>query len=1803
MCRYLFVFLWIALIAISSKVYGSHAMGTDITYECVGPNQYRITLSFYRDCSGIPAPASMIVNYFAPSCGISQGSYSVSLASQTTIEVSPLCPAQINQSRCNGGTLPGVQQVIYSGIITLPAQCSEWVVSYAECCRNTANNIQNAQSYDLFAYATINNTGGLCDNSPVFTTLPVPFVCANVPFYYNHGAVDIDGDSLVYELIQPLGSYTNPVPYAGTYGVNNPLSTTAAGAFAFDSLTGQMSFTPDIQQVAVITIRVLAYRNGVLVGSTMRDIQVVVLPTNLCANQPPDISPITNISGGGFINGSTIQMCPNSPLTFDVTVTDAGGDNVNMSSNATSAIPGSTFSVMGSGATVTGRFTWVPTVADTGFHPFQITYSDDGCPVSTPQTVTFVIYVFDRVEAGGDQVFCGLPLQLNAIGGSFFNWTPIAGLSNPNINNPLASPSVSTMYYVTSDCGVDSVFVDVQPPYTLNAGNDTSICLNSLVQLNPTVSHPSYGPFIYLWSPGTGLSGIQIANPIASPPATTTYTLTAISAQGCIRRDTITINIAGVAPNVTASADPVTVCPGGFTQLNLSTSPTSCGISAFPCNTPPEIFTAGTGTLMTGTGTPYEGFWHDGRVQYLYRASELNALGISGGTLTQIAFNIGDKASSQPYNNFTIKVGCTNLNVITGFVTTGMSTVFGPASYLTTSGWNTHTFTNPYDWDGTSNLLVEVCFDNNSFTQDDDVYYTNTSFQSVAYTFTDGAVGCNLTSSTISSNRPNTRFSVCKQTVNNAIITWNPSTGLNNPASPNPVAQVFGTTTFIASVNQGGCEGQGFVTVNVDTTVRVEAFGDTSLCQQIPVQLSANAIGTPSPIQLACGINGTPVSTPMIYSVAGGTGVTANPTPFSGNFHDGRMQILFRKAELNATGMERGIITNLAFEVAFKNTNLPFNGFTIKMGCTALDVLDNSFAPNLDIVFNPKSVSTVVGWNTFNFDNPYDWDGFSNLIFEICFDNNNFILDDIISFTPTAYRSVNHASADWTAGCILTTPTGSSNRPNVRLSVSPPPPGVFTYSWSPATGLSDLNSQFPISNATTTTTYVVTVTDGICIAADSVTINYYTGYNVNLFGSNVGCDGAADGNIVSLPNGGVAPYDFEWSTGKIVNDVLSDTIYNLPPGVYSVTLTDNNGCNADGSITLTVPPPLSISIAQTDVSCAGEADGTALVTGTGGTIPYNYLWSNTDTSQQVTQLIAGNYQVILTDASGCSITDGITIIEPAVITAVIDVTNVSCFKYTDGSATAIPGGGTSPFTFSWSDNDNQTQASANNLPAGNYSVTITDSRNCFITEQAIITEPDSFGIIVSTIDVSCFNGTDGSASASVMGDIVNYIFTWNTAPPRIGATTSGLPAGQIVLSVADTSGCIINSTLTIGEPSQIVLSSSATDALCFGASDGTATVTIISGGTAPFQYEWSNLMPGNSITGLSAAVYDVTVEDVNGCIEVDTVEVNEPAALAIVSTSLDVSCNGLNDGSAQVDVTGGTPSYSYQWNLPGVSGNAVSALQSGDYSVTITDQNNCVDSTSFTIIEPSAIVITNVEITRPCAGASTGVITLTASGGTPVYYYSINGTDAASSPLFTGLEEGTYRIELTDDRGCDADTTVSLIAFDTVSVSFNPESVQINLGQETQLDPIISPANQVYSFSWEPATGLSCTDCPNPIASPVITTPYELTVFDENNCPFSEKVIVEVANDLIVLVPNAFSPNGDGVNDFLYVYGVSIASVNFRIFNRWGEKVFETNNPGEGWDGTYRGKKLASDVYVYYVEAIFEDGQEKQIKGSVTIYK
>ncbi len=409
----------------------------------------------------------------------------------------------------------------------------------------------------------------------------------------------------------------------------------------------------------------------------------------------------------------------------------------------------------------------------------------------------------------------------------------------------------------------------------------------------------------------------------------------------------------------------------------------------------------------------------------------------------------------------------------------------------------------------------------------------------------------------------------------------------------------------------------------------------------------------------------------------------------------------------------------------------------------------------------------------------------------------------------------------------------------------------------------------------------------------------------------------------------------------------------------------------------------------------------------------------------------------------------------------------------------------------------------------------------------------------------------------------------------------------------------------------------ATMTSCNGSSDGSITLTM-NGGQPPYIYTYTNpdgtttgsgnIDPGDPIviTGLPADFYVFTVTDDYGNQIFVDVTVTEPTAITTTTNqTLEVSCYGLADAEATALANGGTPNYIYTWEN-GMTGQNVSGLDAGWHVITITDANNCATMDSIFITEPDPL-LANTTIQDPnCPNSNDGLILVDSIiGGSAPYLYALNGNPLSGSSLFGNLSSGTYSVQVEDTDGCTVEIdNIELAEPDAVALS-HPTLEPITLGESTTLDLTIDGAYD--SLVWSPAVGLSCTDCIDPVADPLVSTTYSVTVFYGNGC-FEVLQARVTIQDPQVFVPNIFTPNTDGTNEFVPVFaGSGVERINvFRIFNRWGEMVYEAtnffpNDPTQGWDGTFKGKKLNPAVFVYFLEAQFIDGRTGFYEGDITL--
>jgi gliding motility-associated-like protein len=593
---------------------------------------------------------------------------------------------------------------------------------------------------------------------------------------------------------------------------------------------------------------------------------------------------------------------------------------------------------------------------------------------------------------------------------------------------------------------------------------------------------------------------------------------------------------------------------------------------------------------------------------------------------------------------------------------------------------------------------------------------------------------------------------------------------------------------------------------------------------------------------------------------------------------------------------------------------------------------------------------------------------------------------------------------------------------------------------------------------------------------------------------NVSCFGGNNGQITALPTGGTSPYSFMWSngtTGNVANGLTS--------GMYTVTITDANGCTSLVSATVNQPASAlnSVISAVQNVLCNGGATGSVDLTPSGGTAPYSYLWNNGANTQDLSGVVAGTYTVTVTDINGCTTLSSAVVSQPAsaVSLSASMTQSVSCRGGNNGSATASASGGTGPYTYLWS--NGTTAATATNLSAANYTVTVTDANGCSAARNVTVTQPAAAlsGSISSQQPVSCFAGNNGTINLMVTGGTTPYFYLWSSGNST--QDLNNLPAGTYTVTVTDSRGCTTQLNTTITQPAApLTVSPSSIQAVsCFGGNNGNINLNV-TGGTAPYAYNWNTGNTAQNLSGLSAGTYIATVTDANGCVANSSVTVTQPSAPlgGSISVAQNVACNGGANGSLVMNPSNGTAPYTYNWNT-GSTSQSVSGLSSGTYTVTVTDANGCTLIRSAIVSQPAFALspVINSTTSVSCFGGSNGSIDLGISGGTAPYSYLWN--TGVTTQDITNLSNGTYTVSVTDANGC----TSTLIANISQPVSALSSSISSsgfvacfnNNNGSITLD--VNGGTMPYSYNWsngantQNLTGLSAGN-------------YFVTVTDANGC-------------------------------------------------------------------------------------------------------
>ena len=565
---------------------------------------------------------------------------------------------------------------------------------------------------------------------------------------------------------------------------------------------------------------------------------------------------------------------------------------------------------------------------------------------------------------------------------------------------------------------------------------------------------------------------------------------------------------------------------------------------------------------------------------------------------------------------------------------------------------------------------------------------------------------------------------------------------------------------------------------------------------------------------------------------------------------------------------------------------------------------------------------------------------------------------------------------------------------------------------------------------------------------------------------------------------------------------------NITAGTYSLTITDSKGCQTTGTFTITEPTqPISQTSVISNVLCFGGTSGAIDISVQGGTPVYSYSWSNGATTEDISGLTAGVYSVVITDANGCTLNQSYTVTQPALaLSNSGSVTAVLCNGGADGSISTITQGGTAPYSYSWS--NGATTANLVNLPAGTYTLTVTDANGCQTTSTFQVTQPlQPITLTETHIDVACNGGNNGSINLSITGGTAPYSFAWSNG--SISEDITSLLAGTYSVNVTDANGCTQTSTISITQPAPLAYSGSVTNVLCFGGTTGSINGTP-TGGTPPYSYTWSNGQTSEDISNLIAGNYSITTTDANGCSITTNFTVTQPILPVQVSaTQTSVSCAGGNNGTIDLSVSNGTAPYTYLWNNTATSEDLTN-LTSGTYSVDVTDANGCSAQLSIIITEPSnPISLSTTQFNVPCFGQSTGSIDLSINGGTaPFAYIWSNGQTTQD---VAGLSAGIYSVSVSDTNGCSATTSVTISQPNAPLTLTETHQNALCISTQTgAIDLSVTGGTPGFIYLWN--NGVTSQDLNNLAAGS-----YAVTVTDANACTQSLTILITDPSNNLVL--------------------------------------------------------------------------------------
>lgn len=1342
------------------------------------------------------------------------------------------------------------------------------------------------------------------------------------------------------------------------------------------------------------------------------------------------------------------------------------------------------------------------------------------------------------------------------------SWYENGSLISSGTNTSITvTPSQNTTYTgtMTYDCSgiqyTDDINVTVmQPTVTVTPVNSTT-CAGQGVNLTAS------GAQTYSWTPSASLNQSTGATVTASPNSTTTYTVTGTDNIGCTATATATVTIAA-SFNTSVSNQTNVSCAGG--NNGSATAAANGGVA------------------------PYTYQWSNGQ-------SGPTATNLSAGTYTVTITDYTGCAGPltvtitepQPLNSTINSPPSNGYEVACNGAATGVIN-------LTPNGG-----TQPYTYSWSNGSVLE----------------DPTSLTAGNYTITiSDANGCTVTNTT-TLNEPTaitTTASITNAncngnndgavdiTVNGGVgpYTYNWNTGANTEDINNLAAGTY----IVTITDANGC-----------TTVFTQTLTEPS---GLTASLTTSSFAGGNNISCNGANDGN-----IDLTVSGGT------QPYSFNWNTGSntedlANLSAGTYTVTVTGGNGCLVTASAVmvEPGVLNANLVPQTYTGGYNVSCAGYNDGSINLNISGGASPFTYQWSNGAYT------EDINGLTAGNYTVsvadangCNTTSTVALTEPAGMTstlvsPTVNGGYNITCADATDGYIDLTVTGGAS--------------PYAYAWNTYDITEDLNN-------VGAGVYEVTITDGNnCEVVDNITLTEPQELSIFIIeptqpsGDNISCYGLSDGVADLSTAGGTGPFTYAWSNGANTEDLT-----NAPAGNYTVTVTDANGCSITGSSSLTEPAELTASITSPsfpsgdNISCFGLSDGEIDFEPTGGSTPYAYSWNTNAGTEDLSNLIAGTYMVTLTDQNGCTLNETITLTEPSQFDASITATtNPNCSGGNDGTATVTANGGAGNYAYEW--NDGQDTPTAIDLSVGAYTVTVSDDNGCTQMDDTTLTSPSSLAVdITSSTNITCNKGNDGDATATATGGTSPYLYLWNDGQTQPSAID--LSAGTYAITVTDNQGCIATDTVTLTEPDSLTLSTAIIDTICIGSN--TTLSGIVAGGTPSYTYSWDaypadpslvSTQPNPTVSPSVNTYYTLTVTDANGCVA------DFPTILVPVNPPLSISANavgpsGVCPGETAIigySATGGDGNYYFTSNTSSGTSlppNQVEIIPPATATYTITVNDGCGTPTASADVD---ITVYDLPVpafsSAPMEGCVPLEVNFTNSSTNAVAYEWNFGSSASSTipisnadnPTHIYNEAGDYYVQLiaTSAEGCQDSLTASapIVVHPLPDVAFNytPQTTnQLNAWIDFEDD-----TDDAVSWYWDFGDGSQSTEQhPEHLYTDTGDFTVWLTTVSQFGCVDSTEAIVHVTPDVFVYIPNAFTPDGDGLNDefMASTYGMENLHLEMRVFNRWGEQVFYTGQQHVGWDGTFKGSEAPQGPYTYIIKIDNGDQEIQHFSGRVYLIR